>query len=140
VFAKSNELREIHHIDHSTEWMLMAVSVGGALLAAIIAWSRYSRKPEIEEPRGFGRILHNKWYVDELYDKVIVRPVFAIGRFFSVQIEKNIIDWIVNGSGRLVQYGGRQMRWIQSGQVGSYVLLMVLGMLVFFVVQFFIKK
>ena len=140
VFAKSNELREIHHIDHSTEWMLMAVSVGGALLAAIIAWSRYSRKPEIEEPRAFGRILHNKWYVDELYDKVIVRPVFAIGRFFSVQIEKNIIDWIVNGSGRLVQYGGRQMRWMQSGQVGSYVLLMVLGMLVFFVVQFFIKK
>jgi NADH-quinone oxidoreductase subunit L len=47
---------------------------------------------------------------------------------------------MVNGSGRLIQYGSRQMRWMQSGQVGSYVLLMVLGMLVFFVVQFFIKK
>jgi len=47
---------------------------------------------------------------------------------------------MVNGVGRLVQYGGRQLRWIQSGQVGSYVLLMVLGILVFFVIQFFIKK
>jgi NADH-quinone oxidoreductase subunit L len=42
---------------------------------------------------------------------------------------------MVNGTGRLVHYGGRQVRWLQSGQVGSYVLLMVLGILVFFVVQ-----
>ncbi len=56
------------------------------------------------------------------------------------QVEKGLIDWLVNGSGKLVQYGSRQMRWMQSGQVGSYVLLMVLGMLIFFVIQFFIKK
>jgi NADH-quinone oxidoreductase subunit L len=140
VFAKSNELREEHHLDHSTEWMLMAVSVIGALTAAVVAWWRYSRRPDLEDARGFGKILANKWYVDELYDKIIVGPINAIGRFFNHQVEKNVIDWIVNGSGRLVQYGSRQMRWMQSGQVGSYVLLMVLGMLVFFVVQFFIKK
>jgi|GEM_PF-5217161 len=47
---------------------------------------------------------------------------------------------MVNGIGRLTLYGSRQLRWIQSGQVGSYVLLMVLGILVFFVIQFFIKN
>ena len=139
VFAKSHELRAIHHIDHSTELLLMAVSVAGALLAAIIAWARYSKKPDVEA-RGFGKVLENKWYVDELYDNAIVKPLYGFGRFLNKQIEKNVIDWIVNGSGRLIQYGSRQMRWMQSGQVGSYVLLMVLGMLVFFVVQFFIKK
>jgi NADH-quinone oxidoreductase subunit L len=117
----------------------MAVSVAGALLAAIIAWARYSRKPDMET-RGFGKVLENKWYVDELYDAIIVKPVYGFAKFLNKQIEKNVIDWIVNGSGRLIQYGSRQMRWMQSGQVGSYVLLMVLGMLVFFVVQFFIKK
>ena len=140
VFAKSYELKETHHLDHSTELMLMAVSVAGALLAAIIAWSRYSRKPDLEPAKGFAKVLENKWYVDELYNNIIVKPVYAFSNFLNKQIEKNVIDWIVNGTGRLIQYGSRQMRWMQSGQVGSYVLLMVLGMLVFFVVQFFIKK
>lgn len=139
IFAKSNELKQAHHIEHSTELMLMSVSVVGALIAAIIAWSRYSSKTDTES-KGFGKVLENKWYVDELYDKIIVRPLYATGQFFNKQIEKNLIDWAVNGIGKLVHYGSRQMRWMQSGQVGSYVLLMVLGMLVFFVLQFFIKK
>ncbi len=140
IFARSNELHEAHHADHATEWILMGVSVAGALIAALIAWTRYSRKPDLAESKGFAKVLENKWYVDELYDKIIVNPLNAAARFFNQQIEKGVIDWIVNGTGRLVQYGSRQMRWVQSGQVGNYVLLMVLGMLVFFVVQFFIKK
>lgn len=140
IFAKSNQLKEAHHLDHSTEWMLIAVSVAGAAIAAIVAWTRFSRKPDLQPATGLGKVLENKWYVDELYDRIIVRPIYAIARVFNQYIEKGLIDWIVNGSGRLVQYGSRQMRWMQSGQVGSYVLLMVLGMLVFFVIQFFIKK
>jgi len=46
----------------------------------------------------------------------------------------------VNGVGKLVNYSSRQVRLLQSGQVGSYVLLMVLSILVFLVLQFFIKK
>lgn len=140
IFAKSNQLKETHHLEHSTEWILIAVSVAGAAFAAIFAWTRFSRKPDLQPATGLGKVLENKWYVDELYDRIIVRPLYAIGGFFNRVVEKGLIDWIVNGSGRLVQYGSRQMRWMQSGQVGSYVLLMVLGMLVFFVIQFFIKK
>jgi NADH-quinone oxidoreductase subunit L len=51
-----------------------------------------------------------------------------------------VIDGIVNGVGRLVNYGSRQLRLLQSGQVGSYVLLMVLSILVVFVLQFFLRK
>ena len=140
IFAVSNRVKEAHHLDHSTEWMLMIVSVAGSVAMALMAWARFSRKPELEEASGAGKVLANKYYVDELYDRVIVKPINFLGNFFSVRIEKGLIDWIVNGAGRLALYGSRQMRWIQSGQVGSYVLLMVLGMLVFFVLQFFIKK
>ena len=55
-------------------------------------------------------------------------------------IERSGIDGIVNGVGRAVQYGSRQLRLLQSGQVGAYVLLMVVSLVIFFVVQFFVRK
>lgn len=139
VFAESARLVQVHHIDHSTEYILIGTSVLLALIAAAFAWVRYSKRPELEEPSGFGKLLADKWYVDEIYNAVFVRPISGFGKFLNTRIEKNLIDWIVNGTGKLVQYGGRQVRWLQSGQVGSYVLLMVICMLVFFALQFFLK-
>ncbi len=122
-----------------TELGLMGLSAGLALIVSLMAWSRYKSKPELGEPTGFGKILANKWYVDELYNGLIVRPLSALGKLFT-WIEKWIIDGIVNGIGRLVQYGGRQLRLLQSGQVGGYVLLMVMGILALFLVELFVKK
>ena len=92
------------------------------------------------DAKGFGKLLQHKWYVDELYEKIIVKPLNAFGAFLSDVFERTIVDGMVNGVGRLVNYGSRQLRLLQSGQVGSYVLLMVVGMLLFFVFQFFIRK
>ena len=77
--------------------------------------------------------------MDALFYGLIVRPLSALGKLFT-WIEKWIIDGIVNGIGRLVQYGGRQLRLLQSGQVGGYVLLMVMGILALFLVELFVKK
>jgi NADH-quinone oxidoreductase subunit L len=126
-------------IGHSTEWMLIGLTTAIALIGILIAWSRYRNYKE-EKIGGFGRLLQNKWYVDELYDAVIVRPVNWLGDFANKYFEKGGIDWMVNGVGRMVNYGGRQLRWLQSGQVGSYVLLMVISMVLFFVFQFFLRK
>ena len=46
--------------------MLMGISVAGALIAAIAAWTRFSRKPDLEPAQGLGKVLENKWYVDEI--------------------------------------------------------------------------
>ena len=126
-------------ISSGTEWGLMGVSVLVALIGTLYAWSRFSRKPELAEPAGFGKVLANKWYVDEFYNAIIVRPLDLFGKFL-VLFDKYVIDWIVNGIGRLVQYGSRQIRLLQSGQVGGYVLLMVVGMIVLFLVELFVKK
>ncbi|MDP4148065.1 MAG: NADH-quinone oxidoreductase subunit L [Bacteroidota bacterium] len=122
------------------ELLLMGISVAVALIGTIWAWLRFSRKPELGEPSGFGKLLANKWYVDELYDAVIVRPLNAVAKFFSGWFEKSVIDWIVNGVGKLTLYGSRQIRLLQSGQVGGYVLLMVVGILILFLVELFVKK
>ena len=78
--------------------------------------------------------------MDDLYEKMIVNPLNKFGGFLKSVIEKSVIDDMVNGVGRLVNYGSRQLRLLQSGQVGNYVLLMVISMVLIFVVQFFLRK
>jgi NADH-quinone oxidoreductase subunit L len=122
------------------EWALMGISVAVALIGTLSAVFRFSSKPQLEEPTGFAKVLANKWYVDEFYDAIIVKPLDALAKFFNGFVERSVIDGIVNGIGRLVQYGSRQIRLLQSGQVGGYVLLMVIGILVLFLVELFVKK
>ncbi len=139
VFAQSNALAEKHPLSHATEYMLMGVSVGAALIALIYAWTKFSKyqKTDVEET-GLGKVLTNKWYVDELYDAIIVKPVQSIAKYLNNIFEKKGIDGFVNGVGKAVNYGSRQIRLLQSGQVGTYILMMVLGILIFFIIQLFL--
>ena len=128
-----------HELTHQTELVLMGTSVLLAVIGIYFAWSKYSRYERREETTtGLSRVLDNKWYVDEIYDAVIVRPIRSLSVFFNHVIEKRGIDGVVNGVGKTVNYGARQLRWLQSGQVGAYVLLMVIGMLVLFIIQLFL--
>jgi NADH-quinone oxidoreductase subunit L len=130
---------EGHEVTHGTEWLLMGLTTVIALAAIGFAWARYRNYRE-EHNGAFGKVLANKWYVDELYDSVFVKPLNGLSRFSSNVVERSGIDALVNGVGKAVNYGGRQLRWLQSGQVGSYVLLMVVSMVLFFVLEFFLKK
>lgn len=127
----------LHPVDATTEYMLMG-GVTAAVIAVIAFAYMRNRNFEAKENTGFGKLLENKWYVDEIYDAVIVKPVQNIGAFFSNIVEKKGIDGFVNGVGRAVNYGSRQVRLLQSGHVGAYVLLMVIGILVLFIVQMFL--
>ncbi len=139
VFAQGNALTVKHHMSHSTEYLLMGVSVALALGALLYAWNKFSKYQKTgKEETGLGKVLENKWYVDELYDNIIVKPVLAIGKYFNNVVEKKGIDGFVNGIGKAVNYSSRQIRLLQSGQVGAYVLMMVLGILILFIVQLFL--
>ncbi|MEO5685675.1 MAG: NADH-quinone oxidoreductase subunit L [Chitinophagaceae bacterium] len=144
IFAASYEVKEkmhaAHVLDHNTEYMLMGASVLLAIIAIAYAVNKFSKKPDLQEADGFGKVLANKWYADEFYDAAVVKPLNAFGRFLDNVIEKSGIDWLVNSVGKGVQYSSRQLRLLQSGQVGSYVLLMIAGMIILFVLQFFLKK
>jgi NADH-quinone oxidoreductase subunit L len=145
VFAQTNSYVAAHHahepLSHQTEYILMGTSVLLALIAISYAWNKYSKYQKTETvSTGFGKVLENKWYVDELYDAIIVKPLRSFSNFLNNIIEKKGIDGAVNGVGKVMNYGSRQLRWLQSGQVGAYVLLMVIGMLVLFIIQFFVKN
>jgi NADH-quinone oxidoreductase subunit L len=127
-----------HHLDHTTEYILMGLSTTLVLASIFTAYSLYKNYKSEGDATGFGKVLQNKWYVDELYNTAIVQPLSALGTFFNNIIEKKGIDGFVNGVGKAVNYGSRQIRLLQSGQVGAYVLLMVIGMLLLFIIQLFV--
>jgi NADH-quinone oxidoreductase subunit L len=140
VFAESTIHQQAHEVSHTTEWMLMGGTVAVILVICFYAINRFSRYEKTgEEPSGFARVLANKWYVDEIYDAIINKPLKGFSLFLNNVIERSGIDGIVNGVGRFVQYSSRQMRWLQSGQVGSYILIMVVATVVFFIIQLFGK-
>ena len=126
-----------HHLSHNTEYMLMAGSSVLIVISILFACVRYKNFKVETSSQGFGKLLENKWYVDELYNAIIVKPLQRTAAFFNNIIENKVIDGIVNGVGRAVQYSSRQIRLVQSGQVGAYVLLMVIGMILLFIIQLF---
>ncbi len=127
-----------HHLTHGTEYTLMVVSTFLVLISILFSWLKFRNYKIEADAKGFGKILQNKWYVDDIYQLLIVRPLQNVAGFLNKIVESKIIDGAVNGVGKLINYGSRQMRWLQSGQVGAYVLLMVIGMLILFFIQLFL--
>jgi NADH-quinone oxidoreductase subunit L len=79
------------------------------------------------------RVLHafllNKWYFDELYDTIFVRPAFWLGRLFWKKGDEGTIDRFgPNGLAKLVVRGGGLTARLQSGYVYTYALVMLLGL------------
>jgi NADH-quinone oxidoreductase subunit L len=131
IFESSKSLVEVHAINHSQELLMMGVVTGLVLVTIVFTWNKFSKYEEKNvEENGLGKVLENKWYVDELYDATIVKPLDGLAVFFKNIFEKSGIDGAVNGVGRLVTYSSRQLRLVQSGQVGNYILIMVLSIIV----------
>lgn len=131
---------EAMHLSHSSELILMGVVISLIIIMILFASKKFINYKETETSEsGVSKFLSNKWYVDELYDNIIVKPLGQLASFFNKVIDTKIIDGFVNGVGRSVHYGSRQFRLLQSGQVGSYVLIMVISIIILFIFQFFWK-
>ena len=120
----------------ATEWALVAMAVLVAALGMVGAFRLL--KPETLTParlappeRGLGRLLWKKWYVDELYDALIVRPLMWLSREVLWKVvDMRLVDGLlVNGTAA----ASRALGWVgsrlQTGEVGVYVVLFVVGVL-----------
>jgi NADH-quinone oxidoreductase subunit L len=117
---------EAHHLSHSTEYMLMGISVS---LVAIMIGYAYSKtkNPDFKANVGLAKMLENKWYIDELYDSAIVKPTMKLSALLDQYVESKGIDGGVNGIGKLVKWSSDRVRYLQNGQVGAYLFAMVIG-------------
>ncbi|MCF2499816.1 NADH-quinone oxidoreductase subunit L [Dyadobacter chenhuakuii] len=121
-------------LSHSEEYLLMGVSVAVALISAVVAYVMYVQKASVPAPDSQPKsalqgLVYNKYYVDELYDNVFVKPIktlsnilYSFGEFF--------IDLVVNAFVRLTQFFAGLLKKTQTGSTGDYVFAMVLGIVV----------
>src|SRR5690554_286488 len=132
VFADSAALTQPFHLNHSTEYILMSVSAVAAILMAVYAYMKYVQKGSVSEADHVERsflenLSYHKFYVDEIYDFLIVNPLNSFSRFLYRVVDRSGIDGVVNGLGRGVSESGKMLRLLQSGNVGFYLFLMVIG-------------
>jgi NADH-quinone oxidoreductase subunit L len=126
------QMHPVH--DHSLEIPLMVVSVIVAAVGIFLATRYYKKKTILaERERSLGAaytLAYNKFYVDEIYDNVVVKPTYAISNSFLYKIlDVKIIDGIVNGFAAVVGTGGLVFRKIQTGIVQNYAIVIVVGIL-----------
>ena len=124
------------HVAPSTEEALMGVAVAIAVIGIVFAIvrlkpARLPRKRDAIPEHGFEGVVANKYYVDEGLDRVIVTPTYAISRNFLWRIVDNgLIDGLlVNGSAAVARGFGWMGSRLQTGNVGIYAWVLVVGVL-----------
>jgi len=132
VFEKSVlVLNTLHpHAEHALtpELIIIAVSVIISVFAIYMALKKYSNMEKFEESTGFGKVLENKYYVDEAYDKIIVNPIEKTSEKFLWNIfDVKIIDGAVNGIARYISSISFDWRRIQTGVIQDYAGVSVAG-------------
>ena len=121
-------------LSHSEEYLLMGISVAAAAISAIVAYVMYVQKgsvpaPDSEEKSALQNLVYNKYYVDELYDNVFVKPTKTLSNAFY-SFGEFFVDLFVNGAARLIRFLASLLRKTQTGSTGDYVFAMVLGIVV----------
>jgi NADH-quinone oxidoreductase subunit L len=119
-----------HVADHahlSEERLLALGSVIIALIGIGIGWTIFRKRPTLAMPR----ILENKYYVDEIYDAALIRPIVAGSREGLWKlIDIGVIDGLLHGIGQSVTELGRLARYMQAGFVRAYAAIILIGALI----------
>jgi len=139
VFADRASLTgaAVEHAVHvpGIETTLMVISLVVALAGIFVAHRFYVVDPELpartgERVKGLYRLVFHKYWVDEIYDSLVVQPVYRMSVRLWERFDAAVIDGAVNGVGRLAERGAGLLRLAQTGYVQAYVLLITLGLVV----------
>jgi NADH-quinone oxidoreductase subunit L len=123
----------IHAMHHVPLWVKLASTLA-MLVGLFTAWTVYIRKPGSAQAiaghfEPLYKFFYNKWYFDELYNLVFLKPAFWFGRLFWKQGDIGIIDRFgPNGSAAAVSFTSRLAVRMQSGYLYTYALVMLLGL------------
>ncbi|MFN3395819.1 MAG: NADH-quinone oxidoreductase subunit L [Thermodesulfovibrionales bacterium] len=132
-----------HHpaeASHLEEINVMGLSIAAGILGILISAALYLRKTDLPEKLGerfssVYKILWNKYYVDELYDFIIVRPTLWIANRIIVAVtDGKIIEGIVNGVPATIGRFSLWLRGVQTGLVHQYATVMAIGAFIIVVI------
>lgn len=129
-------------VSHNMEILLMCVAAGGAIAMIVWTYNKYVKQKALPAEdsalTGLNKVISNKFYVDEIYETLFVKPITVLSDLFLVLVDKLIIDLAVNATAWIVATTGKTMRLMQTGNTGFYVFAMVIGMMVLLIIRLFI--
>ena len=129
------------HFPMSEVWLMLAAVIGAGIAIAI-AWNIFKKRgtvpslndAEMGKPQ---RVVYNKYYVDEIYDAIIRKPLDKISdvtyRFFEIKV----VDAFVNGVGNMTRRAGEGIKYMQAGTLGFYVFAMTIAVILIFIIKVF---
>jgi NADH-quinone oxidoreductase subunit L len=127
---------EAAEVSASTEYILIGAAVAIAVVGIAIAFARLKPDrlvPKAQAPaeQGIERVLANKYYVDEAYDRAVVEPTIGLSRNVLWRgVDVGLIDGLlVNGSAWVSRLFGRVGSGLQTGQVGTYAWVLLVGVI-----------
>ena len=128
-----------HELSTGAEAGLIAVAILVAAAGWFAAWRAFGGSRGLDSERSWiarftalHRLLANKWYVDEIYDRLIVRPLAALARFCWKAVDTFVIDGAVNAGAFLTELTGDVGRFTTTGNVRNYALYFFLGVILLF--------
>ncbi len=128
-----------HGMGEGMELLLVAITTLVALAGIFLARSFYGGEQGTAKGRVWAqrfplvhRLLENKYYVDEIYDALIVKPLAALSRFFWKGVDTFIIDGAVNAGAFLTELTGDIGRFTTTGNVRNYALYFFVGLILLF--------
>ncbi|MEO8503190.1 MAG: NADH-quinone oxidoreductase subunit L [Acidobacteriota bacterium] len=139
VLARFPEHGAEHQASSATEWALMGVSVLVAVAGILVARALWGRGRGLAGDQAFAsrlpflqRLFENKWYVDELYDRIVIRPVKWLARVCWKVIDVLVIDGSIHVGAFVTEITGDLGRLTTTGNVRNYALYFFGGILVLF--------
>jgi NADH-quinone oxidoreductase subunit L len=130
-----------HEVSMTMTWTFGIVSTAVALGGIFVAYLTYMRgsisaRAISEKYQGVYTFLLNKWYIDEVYDVAIVKPLKSFSMFLWRIVDVGIIDGAVNGVAYGIAAVSQRLRHVQTGLVANYALAIALGMVILLGVVF----
>jgi NADH-quinone oxidoreductase subunit L len=127
-----SKVAQEEHSFGTTEYVLMAIATIGAIIGIAIAYKKYLKDNTIPsedaEITGVSKVLYNKYYVDEAYDAIFVKPINVLSSFFRDYVETSL-SALVFGLGKVTNEIALQGKKVHNGSVGLYLFAFVLGVI-----------
>lgn len=157
---------EVHHLEPNFILMIVAtlVALSGIYLAYVIYYKRTISAESLKDRfSSIHKLLYNKYYFDELYNAIIIRPLFKLADFLFKKFDQGVIDWLVNaagnftmflswfwelfdtyivdgavnGVGYVVRGTGAGIRRVQTGQLQNYAFIIFFGIVLIILLKIF---
>jgi NADH-quinone oxidoreductase subunit L len=123
-----------HAVSHSTEYILMAISIVlviAVIIAAFVLYVSRNNVPSLDEHKysAAHRVLYDKYYIDEIYTALIVKPILWLSTFSYAILDLKFVDGLVSFWGEIVKQCSSVLKHVQNGNISYYLFAMVVGII-----------